>query len=90
MPNIASAIKRVRKSAVRREHNRSIKSELHTLDVTVQKLITEKKGDDARKAFVMFAKALDKAACKKVIHKNAAARKKSRIAQKINTLVAAK
>lgn len=90
MPNIASAIKRVRKSAARREHNRSIKSALHTLDVVVQRLIAEKKGDDAKKAFIMFVKALDTAAGKNIVHKNAAARKKSRIARKINALTAAK
>jgi small subunit ribosomal protein S20 len=83
MPHTKSAKKRLRTSAVRRDSNRSTKRTLKTL---VRKVVAElptatpeQVTADAREA----DKKLDQAAAKKVIHRNAAARQKSRLSAKL-------
>ncbi|WP_019536079.1 30S ribosomal protein S20 [Paenibacillus ginsengihumi] len=88
MPNIKSAIKRVKTSEKRRLRNASQKSALRT---AVKAFETAAAGTDlekAKAALVAASKKLDKAASKGLIHKNAAARKKSRLAKKLNKLTA--
>ncbi len=83
MPNIKSAAKRHRQSLVRRSRNRSVKSELKTHVKSV--LAAANSGDIAKaeSAFRIAAKRLDQAGSRQVIHKNAAARRKSRLAHAI-------
>ena len=76
MPNIKAAIKWTRASEKRRKRNLSAKTRLKTL---VKKAGTE----NADEASVLTASsALDKAAARGIIHKNKAARQKSRMAKK--------
>ena len=78
MPNIKSAKKRVLVSKDRNDRNKAAKSELKT---TLKKARAEGAGADAIKAADI---ALDKAAGKGYIHKNKAARLKSRLAKNAN------
>lgn len=88
MPNIKSAIKRVKKNEKRRLQNASQKSALRTAVKAVETAVNSNDVDNAKEALVLAAKKLDKAATKGLIHKNAAARKKSRLAKRINELSA--
>lgn len=78
MPNIKSAKKRVLVAKVRNDRNKAAKSELKTV---LKKARAEGAGADAVKTADI---ALDKAAGKGYIHKNKAARIKSRLAKKVN------
>ena len=77
VPNIKSAKKRVLVAKVRNDRNKAAKSELRTI---IKKARAEDAGADAVKAADI---ALDKAAGKGFIHKNKAARLKSRLAKKV-------
>ena len=89
MPNIKSAIKRARQNEKRRQHNASQRSALRTAVKAVEAAIANNNLEEAKKAFQIATKKLDKAVTKGLIHKNAAARKKSRLAKKINALASA-
>jgi len=81
MPHTRSAKKQQRKVAKRRLHNRSVKS---TLKTQIKKfLATAESGspEELRKEYNLAAKKLDKAAAKRVVHPNLAARKKSQLAR---------
>ena len=77
MPNIESMKKDVRRNEKRRVRNQDAKSALKTF---VKKART---GADAT-SVVSAVKALDKAAQRGIIHKNQAARRKSRLMKAIN------
>lgn len=78
MPNIKSAKKRVLVSKVRNERNKAARSELKTV-------MKKARAEDAdAQARLTAVKKLDKAAGKGLIHKNKAARLKSRMAKKAN------
>ena len=79
MPNTKSAERRMRNSARKRLHNRSIKSRLHTLEKNYLSLVGAGKKEDAAKALRDVASAFDKAAKTGVVHKSTADRKKSRL-----------
>ena len=76
MPNIKSAIKRVKVSKKKNLRNRMVKSGVKT---AVKKYEADATPEKLSSAFA----ALDKAAAKGVIHKNAANRKKARLARKL-------
>ena len=80
MANIKSQIKRNRQALDRRARNKATRSSLKT---QVKKLLSAE-GDDAQARYREVSKALDQAAAKGVIHRNAAARKKSRLAKRLN------
>lgn len=84
MPNIKSAIKRVEIAHKRTIRNASIKSAVKTairkFEVALKDESREVAETTLRKALV----ALDKAVTKGVLHKNAAARKKSRLTKRFN------
>jgi small subunit ribosomal protein S20 len=84
MANIKSQIKRNRQNERAHERNKSTRSALKT---TIKKFTKSAgSGDDtAKESYEAAARALDKAASKGVIHKNAAARKKSRLAKKLSS-----
>jgi small subunit ribosomal protein S20 len=76
--NIKSQIKRNKQNEVRRERNKAVRSELKTR--TKAALAAAEGGADDIDAKVRLAvKRIDEAAAKGVIHKNAAARRKSRL-----------
>ena len=83
MPNIKSAIKRVKVTEKAHAANSQAKSAMRT---TVKKaeLALANNAEDAKELVVAAHKALDSAASKGLIHKNAASRKKSRLATKAN------
>ncbi len=86
MPNTKAAAKYLRQSTKRREHNQVIKTSIRRLLKNSRRLITDKKADEAKKSVAELVKLLDKAAGKRVITKNAAARHKSRLAKRLKTL----
>lgn len=78
MANIKSALKRAQLAVKRNERNKMVKSSLRTaLRKCREAAGTENSAAQLSTAFA----ALDKAASKGVIHKNTAARKKSRLAK---------
>jgi small subunit ribosomal protein S20 len=86
MPNIKSAKKRLRQSIVRRTRNRAAKSSLKSQIKKLTAAIAAKDIATAETLFVGTQKKLDQAAAKKIIHRNAAARVKSRLSAKIKAL----
>ncbi len=88
MPNIKSAIKRVKTSEKRRLRNASQKSALRTAVKAVEVAVANNDVENAKAALLTATKKLDKAVTKGLIHRNAADRKKSRLAKKINSLIA--
>lgn len=83
MANIKSAQKRVRISEVKRARNISTKSSIKTFTRKFENAVAEGNTDTAVTLYSKVSSLLDKAAAKGVIHKNAAARKKSRLAAKM-------
>ena len=79
MPNTKSAERRMRNSARKRLHNRSIKSRLKTMERAYADALKVGKKDDATTAFRNLSSAFDKAAKSGVVHKSKASRKKSRL-----------
>jgi small subunit ribosomal protein S20 len=89
MPNIKSAIKRVKTNEKRRAQNIAQKSALRTAVKNVEVAVHNSDVENAKNSLQLASKKLDKAATKGLIHKNAAARKKSRLAKRLNALSAA-
>ena len=86
MPNTKSATKRWRQNITRRLRNRTVKSSLRTQVRKVRKAIADGSVDVSETEFRLAVKKLDKAAAKRVIHPNAAARTKSRLSGAIKAL----
>lgn len=80
MPNTKSAERRMRNSARKQMHNRSIVSKLRGLEKNFRTLITGGKKDEASKALSGVHSAFDKAVKSGVITRPTANRKKSRLA----------
>ncbi len=83
MPNIKSAKKRQKQNAVRRERNRAARSVVRN---RVKNLLKTLRAGDVAAAEAQFpsvCSALDRAGAKKLWHKNATSRKKSRLAKLI-------
>ncbi len=78
MANIKSQIKRNRQNEKRRQRNKSVRSELKTRE----KQVLGADAETADDAFRLAQKKIDQAASKGVLHKKAAARKKSRLAKR--------
>ena len=89
MANHKSAIKKTRQDEVRRMRNKAYKTRVKNIVKTVEDAIAEKNKDAAAKALYEATSVIDRIASKGVIHKNNAARKKSRLAKKVNALAAA-
>jgi small subunit ribosomal protein S20 len=85
--NIKSQIKRNKQNLVRRERNKAVRSELKSRTKSAV-AAAEAGADDAAESLRTAIKRIDKAAAKGVIHKNAAARRKSRLVAKINKVSA--
>lgn len=81
MPQIKSAIKRVKVTKVKTLNNRSAKTAMRTVVKKFENGVAEGKADVAM--LNVTASAIDKAASKGVIHKNAANRKKARLAKRL-------
>jgi len=79
MPTTLSAKKRLRQSEKRRKRNQATKSKIKTLKKRVLAAIDSGDRAKAQSALRECFSALDRAANKKVIHKNKASRDKSRL-----------
>lgn len=84
MPHSKSAQKEVRVSKKRQFRNKSIRSLCKTRISKAEKLIFSGELNLGREAVVDAVSVLDKAAEKRVIHANNAARRKSRLMKKLN------
>jgi small subunit ribosomal protein S20 len=84
MPNNASAAKRMRQEQKRRLHNRMVKSIVKTNVTKARQAIAS--GNNAEEAVRAAVSELDRAAKKGVIHRNNAARRKSRLMKQLNAL----
>jgi small subunit ribosomal protein S20 len=81
MPHTRSAKKGLRQNEKRRLHNRAIKKTLKTHIKHVTATAATGSVEQLREQVQIAAKKLDKAAAKRVIHPNLAARKKSQLAK---------
>lgn len=84
MPHSKSAKKEVRVAKKRQFRNKSIRSLCKTRISKAEKLIFSGELNLGREAVVDAVSALDKAAEKRIIHANNAARRKSRLMKKLN------
>ncbi len=87
MANIKSQIKRNKQNVVRHERNKAVRSELKSRSKSAV-AAAETGADDADERLRLAIKRLDKAAAKGVIHKNAAARRKSRLVAQVKRVAA--
>lgn len=86
MPNIKSAKKRVKVSALKRAANMSKRSALKTALKKSASSIAAGDLNNAKTDLTAAVKKLDEAVTKGIIHKNQAARRKSRLTKKFNSL----
>ncbi len=86
MPNNAAAEKRMRQEHTRRAHNRSVKTIVKTQVTKARTAIAAKAvtTEDTEVIVRAAISELDRAAKKGVIHKNNAARRKSRLMKQLN------
>ncbi|HZS76264.1 MAG TPA: 30S ribosomal protein S20 [Ktedonobacteraceae bacterium] len=85
MPNTASAKKRMRQEVKRRLHNRMVKSIVKTHISKARAAISS--GENPEEAVRAAVSELDRAAKKGVIHRNNAARRKSRLMKQLNASI---
>jgi small subunit ribosomal protein S20 len=86
MANIKSAKKRARQSEVHREHNASLRSRMRTAIKRVRKAIDAGDKTGAASALRSAYSVLDSTVGKGVVHRNMAARSKSRLAAAIKSM----
>ncbi len=86
MPNIKSSERSVKTDALRRGQNFAVKSATKTVTRKVNDAIAAGKENEAKNLLVDAISTMDKAVAKGVLHKNAAARKKSNLVRKINAM----
>jgi len=86
LPNIKSSIRSVKSDAERRARNFSAKSAVKTASRKLVEAIEAGNADEAKALLITASKTIDQAAANNVFHKNAAARRKSRLARKLNAL----
>lgn len=89
MPVIKSAQKEMRKSGKRELRNKSAQTLCKTNITKAERLISTGDVEAAKKAVVTAVRTLDKTAEKGIIHSNNAARRKSRLMNKLNKASAA-
>lgn len=90
MAHSLSAKKRMRQNAKHRAMNRVRKSQMKTQVKHFEDALASGDAGAATEQFNLVVKKLDKTASTSAMHKKTAARKKSRLAKKLNTLKAKK
>jgi len=87
----ASAKKQARSGARRAERNRATRSEVKTLIVKARRALSDGQADASERtaSTIDSFRALDRAASKRVLHRNNAARRKSRLAKRLAKVAAA-
>lgn len=86
MANTVQARKRARQAIQRRAHNMSLRSELRTAIKKVRKAVAAGDKAAAQAVFKESQSVIDSIADKNIIHKNSAARHKSRLSAAIKSL----
>ena len=86
MPNTASAKKRVRQSSKRRALNTWRKNRIKTQVKSFMKAVQDQNVEAAETEFRKTCGLLDQIACKGTIHRNTAARRKSRLSRRLREL----
>ena len=86
MPTSSSATKRVRQNAKRRSLNHWRKRQIKEQIKSFLKAIQDQDVEAAEAEFRKACGILDKVACTSTMHRNAAARRKSRLASRLNEL----
>ena len=90
MAHSLQAKKRVRQNAKRKANNRARKSQIKTQIKHFETALDSGDAEAASKQYRLVVKKLDKTAATSTMHKKTAARKKSRLAKKLNNLKAKK
>ena len=88
MANSPQAKKRARQAEKRRQHNASLRSTVRTSIKKVIAAIDAGNADDAKAAYAAAVPVIDRMADKGIIHKNKAARHKSRLNTQVKALAA--
>ncbi len=83
MANIKSQMKRNRQNEKARMRNKSVRSEMKTRVKQTLEAV-EDPATDAAEAYKLAQKRIDEAVSKGVLHKRTAARKKARLARRVN------
>jgi small subunit ribosomal protein S20 len=86
MANTRSAQKRMRQSEKRRVRNATTRSGVRSVVRTVRSALESGAAAEARAQLTRAIRLLDKAVTKGVLHRNAAARRKSRLTRQLNAL----
>ena len=82
MPNVKSAEKRMRTNKIREQRNKQKRTRLRT---AIKKVRTADSAENAATAFESAKSLLDRAAARRLIHPNKAARLKSQLAGVVKT-----
>lgn len=90
MPIKHAALKQIRKDRRRRAQNQAVRSELKTLTKRLLGLLNERKLEEAGQLIHVVASKYDHAASRHIIHRNTAARYKSRLMRRLNQRPAGK
>ena len=86
MANSASSKKRAKQAVKRNQHNSQIRAKVRTFVKKVVSAISAGNKKEAISGFTVMQKNIDLAVSKGLIHKNQAARKKSRLSTQIKAL----
>ena len=86
MPNIKASVKSIKQDQKRRARNILAKTNIKKASKKVLEAIANNNASEAKTLLALADKAIDKAAANNTIHRNAAARKKSKLAKKVNAL----
>ena len=86
MARIQSAVKNIRKNRRRNRINRARRSSLRTQIRKLRELLAGKKAEEARKTLTPTLSVIDRSVTKGVLHRNTAARYKSRLTRQVAAL----
>jgi small subunit ribosomal protein S20 len=86
MANIKSARKRARQAVVRRDHNMGLRTSVRSAIKNVKKAVAAGDRDGAARVLRESQRVIDRVAAKGILHRNAADRHKSRLAQAVKGL----
>jgi small subunit ribosomal protein S20 len=88
MANTRSALKRMRQGEKRRVRNAAVRGSVRTAVKSTRAALAAGSAEEARGDLARAIRLLDKAVTKGVLHRNAAARRKSRLTRQLNALAA--
>ncbi|MGL4761285.1 MAG: 30S ribosomal protein S20 [Sarcina sp.] len=86
MANIKSAKKRIKVTATKTLRNKMLKSALKTAIKKFEVAVDAKNMEEAKVLYTAATRTLDMSVSKGIVHKNMAARKKSRLASKLSAM----